>query len=456
MSVPPLKLPFLDEAAARNRSRTADEPDWLLGERLDALRRAQELPAEANQLFTPYLDLRSARFAEIEPYAEAGFAPGAEDAALPPGVSVLLHVREDTVVARALSSEARKAGVIVETFAEALSSHSALLRPLLEGSASVPETDAFAQVARALSTLGVFIHVPDGVSLSAPIVLRWSAGTPGRGLINRSVVSLGADAHATLLEEQMDAEPERAMAAGSATPAAQSLWWGTVELHLGDRATLDVAGEQNFGKSTLAVVNRHATVGREAALRWSLASVGAQLHRSRIDNLLVGRGSSVRQVEIGFGDGNQLFDLTSYTRHIGEDTTGDLLSKGVFLDMARGYIKGLIEIQQTARGTDSFLGEFSMLLNKKARSVTIPSLEIDQPDVRRASHSSSVGPIDETQIFYLMSRGVDRDTARKFIVLGFLEPVVARIPLPDAQDRLRALLEAKWPVSAPIPNATAA
>ncbi len=456
MSVPPLKLPFLDEAAARHRSRTSDEPDWLLGERLDAIRRAQELPAEANQLFTPYLDLRSARFAEIEPYAEAGVAPGAEDAALPPGASVLLHVREDAVVARVLSPEARNAGVIVETFAEALDNHAAILRPLLEGSASVPETDAFAQVARALSTLGVFIHVPDGVSLSAPIVLRWSAGTPGRGLINRTVVSLGADAHATLLEEQMDVEPERVEAAAAGAPATQCLWWGTVELHLAERATLDVAGEQNFGKATLAVVNRHATVGRAAALRWSLASVGAQLHRSRIDNLLAGRGSSVRQVEIGFGDGNQLFDLTSYTRHIGEDTTGDLLSKGVFLDTARGYIKGLIEIQQTARGTDSFLGEFSMLLTRKARSVTIPSLEIDQPDVRRASHSSSVGPIDETQIFYLMSRGVDRDTARKFIVLGFLEPVVARIPLPDAQDRLRALLEAKWPASAPIPNTTAA
>ena len=72
--------------------------------------------------------------------------------------------------------------------------------------------------------------------------------------------------------------------------------------------------------------------------------------------------------------------------------------------------------------------------------MTIPSLEIDQPDVRRAMHSSSVGPIDETQIFYLMSRGIPREVARKFIVLGFLEPVVARIPLPDAQERLRQLL----------------
>ncbi len=93
--------------------------------------------------------------------------------------------------------------------------------------------------------------------------------------------------------------------------------------------------------------------------------------------------------------GSQLFDLTSYTRHIGRDTTGDLLSKGVFLGRSRGYIKGLIEIQRTAHGTDSFLGEFSMLLDRKARSVTIPSLEIDQPDVRRAAHSSSAGPIDE-------------------------------------------------------------
>jgi Fe-S cluster assembly scaffold protein SufB len=150
-------------------------------------------------------------------------------------------------------------------------------------------------------------------------------------------------------------------------------------------------------------------------------------------------------VEIGFGDGKQLFDLTSYTRHLGEDGTSDLLSKGVYTDKARGYVKGLIDIPYSGRGTDSFLGEFSMLLQRTARSVTIPSLEIDQPDCRRAMHSSSVGPIDETQIFYLMSRGLSEDQARKAIVMGFLDPVVARIPLPAAQERLRARLERKWP-----------
>jgi Fe-S cluster assembly protein SufD len=107
-------------------------------------------------------------------------------------------------------------------------------------------------------------------------------------------------------------------------------------------------------------------------------------------------------------------------------------------------MKGLAVIDLTAHGTDSYLGEFSMNLSRQARSVAIPSLEIDQPDCRRVAHASSVGPIDETQLFYLESRGLDPEEARKFIVLGYLEPVVARVPLESAQDRLRELLEAKW------------
>jgi Fe-S cluster assembly scaffold protein SufB len=85
-----------------------------------------------------------------------------------------------------------------------------------------------------------------------------------------------------------------------------------------------------------------------------------------------------------------------------------------------------------------------MLLAKKARSVTIPSLEIDQPNVRRASHASSVAPIDEAQVFYAMTRGLTLDEARRAITLAFLEPVVARIPLPDVEARLRERLAAKW------------
>lgn len=436
-----LKLPFAGEEVIRKVSLGSGEPDWLLNDRLAGNQLYADLPVEPNSLFTLYSDLRAARWAEIEPYEQTGDAARVSDV-VPEGAAAFIEVAEDRVVARGLSDEARAAGVVIDTFANVLRDRPELLRGELEGAPNLPDNDKFAQFARSHFALGLLVHVPRNVALQAPIVVRWSAGEPGHGLISRSLVSLGENAEAKILEEQVDSE------AHEAVDEKQSLWWGTSELHLGRGAHLSFSGQQDFGQNTLAIVNRHATLEQDAQLRWALASVGAQLHKSRIDNRLVGRGSSVSQVEIGFGDGRQLFDLTSYTRHIGTDTTGDLLSKGVFLDRARGYFKGMITIDKTAKGTDSFLGEFAMLLTKQARSVTIPSLEIDQPDVRRAMHSSSVGPISEDEIFYLMSRGIPRDIARKFIIMGFLEPVVARIPLTDAQDRLRKLLERKWPQDA--------
>jgi Fe-S cluster assembly protein SufD len=430
----PLGLPFATEAEARRIAATLEEPEWLLDERLDAIRLFSELPLEPNPLFTLYLDLRTAKLGDVQPYPEVRDEPEAASAALPAGASALLEVRGDRLVARALAPAAHDAGVVVDTWRNVLRDRPRLIRSAIEGGTTVAGDDPFGQLSRALSTVGAFVHVPDGVDLPGPIVVRWSGVEPGRALLTRTLVSLGREAHASVLEEQV----------GGTTGAGQSLWTGTSEVILGQGATLDAAGEQNFAPDTVSFVNRHATLGQEATIRWALASLGGQLIRSRIDNRLEGRGSAVRQVEIGFGAGNQLFDLTSYTRHIGADTTSDLLSKGVFLDRSRGFIKGLIEIQRTARGSDSFLGEFAMLLTKKSRSVTIPSLEIDQPDVRRAMHSSSVGPIDEAQVFYLMSRGIPRWLARKYIVLAFLEPVVARIPLGEAQDRLRELLDAKW------------
>ena len=445
---PSLTLPFAGEEFVRRISELNGEPEWLLADRLAALKLYDELPVETNQLFTLYVDLRAARFDEISAYEETGYATNVAET-LPEGAAALIEIAEDKVVARSFSAEAKAAGVVIDTFANVLKSDPSALEAALDGGATLPAEDKFAQLARSHAAIGIYIHVPRGAAIEKPIVIRWAAGQPGKGLVARTLIHLGEGASASVFEEQVPSVEH-------AESDAQSLWWGTTEVRLERGASLNFAAQQDFGKNTLAFVNRHSTLDQDAQLNWALASVGALMHKSRIDNQLVGRGSGVKQVEIGFGAGKQLFDATSYTRHIGADTTGDLLSKGVFLDRSRGYYKGMIEIQRTAKGTDSFLGEFAMLMTKQARSVTIPSLEIDQPDVRRASHASSVGPIDDTQVFYLMSRGIPRETARKFIVLGFLEPVVARIPLADAQDRLRRLLEEKWPQTSDVTNESAA
>jgi Fe-S cluster assembly scaffold protein SufB len=449
----PAELPFTFPSVelARTLATERSEPDWLRDERVAAAEAYEALPLEKNQLYTSYVDLRSADLFEARPYTVTAEAPaagrGAAERTLPEGTDALIELREDGVTALALSTAAISAGVILETFGASLKRDPAAFRRDLEGGSTLPSDDKLAQLGRAFWSQGVHLSIPDGVRLEHPIVIRWAAGVPDRALITRTIVRLGVGAAASLVEELIASGPTIVCAAGE--PVPQSLFTGTLEIDLAAGATLSVASIQDLPNGVTAFEHRRGVVGEGATLHWALAQLGARVVRSRVDNRLEGDRSSVEQVEIVFGAEDQVVDLTSYTRHTGRDTTGNLLSKGVLMDRARSYMKGLITIERSAVGTDSFLGEFGMNLSRPSRSVAIPSLEIDQPDCRRAAHSSSVGPIDETQLFYLESRGIPPDEARKFIVLGFLEPVVARVPLASTQDHLRGLLEAKWEAASP-------
>ena len=400
-----------------------NEPDWLRAERLAAADAFDALPVEANQLYTPYIDLRAADLLEAQPYVLDG----------PPGLGDDL---------RAMQAAGLPSGVHVETMAQWLGRDPAGFRAAVEGGRTLPAGDKLAQLARGFWSHGRHVEVEAGTSLADPIVLRWPSAAPGRALITRTVVTLGEGASAKLVEELVPCGPAIGCAEGEGVP--QGFFHGTTEVVLAEGATLEMASIQEFGPGQVVFQHRHASIGDDATLHWALAQLGGRVVRSRVDNRLEGDRSRVEQVEIVFAADDQLFDLTSYTRHLGRDTTGNLLSKGALLDRSKSFMKGMISIEKSAVGTDSYLGEFGMNLSRAARAVAIPSLEIDQPDCRRAAHASSVGPIDATQLFYLESRGIPPDEARKFIVLGFLEPVVARVPLESARDRLRDLLEAKW------------
>ena len=164
MSVAPLKLSWATPTHVRGTSSALGEPDWLLADRLAALEALAALPAEPNQLFTTYLDLRAVDFAAVEPYPPTPAAADLAAAGLPDGAAALIHVDERAMVSCLVSDEARQAGLVISTLAEAAGSGRTLLRPFLEGGASLPGDDAFGQVARALSSLGIVIHVPDGVT----------------------------------------------------------------------------------------------------------------------------------------------------------------------------------------------------------------------------------------------------------------------------------------------------
>jgi Fe-S cluster assembly scaffold protein SufB len=440
----PGALSYQPDAAWVER-RTGAEPDWLVVDRRDAMAAFERLLVEPNQLYTTYVDLRAAQLARVTAWEVAGSDAG-QAAPTGEGLAAQAVFEDDRIATLAVDGAAARAGVVVEPLSSLLTRDPELARTLLADPATLPADDKLAQLSRAAWNQGALVSVPAGVVLEQPGVFRGAVGAPVRALHARTIVVLGDGAEASLVEELV---PSAAV-----VPGAQSLFTATTEIHLGAHARLGMASLQETGPDQVVFQQRRAVVGEGADLRWALAQLGGRIVRSRVDNVLAGDRSQVEQVEIVFGAGDQLHDLTSYTRHVGRDTTGQLLSKGVLMDRARSYMKGLITIERSAIGTDSFLGEFGMNLARTARAVAIPSLEIDQPDCRRAAHSSSVGPIDETQLFYLESRGIPAEDARKFIVLGFLEPVVARVPLEESRERLREALEAKW--SAGTANAVSA
>src|SRR6476646_8716564 len=368
----PAELPFgfADRGLAQAIAAEREEPAWLRAERIEASKAFEALPVEANQLYTPYVDLRAASLDEVRPYVtDAPPGLGADLAGLPQ----------------------LPPGVHVETMGQWLDRDPDGFRAAMDGGAGLPSGDKLAQLARGFWSHGRHVEIARGVKIDDPIVLRWPGAAPGRALISRTIVTLGAGATAAIVEEQVPCSPEIDCAEGQVVP--QGLFHGTTEIVLGEGASLGLASIQQMGPNQVVFQHRHARIGEGASLHWALAQLGSRLVRSRVDNRLEGDRSSVEQVEIVFGGEQQLFDLTSYTRHLGRDTTGNLLSKGALLDRSRRFMKGLITIEMSAVGTDSFLGEFGMNLSKATRSVAIPSLEIDQPDCRRAAHASSVGPI---------------------------------------------------------------
>ena len=359
MSVAPLNLSWATQTHARATSSALGEPDWLTADRLAALERVAELPAEPNQLFMTYLDLRAVDFAAVEPYPPTPAAADAREAELPEGAAALVHVDERAIVAASSPMRPRLPAVI-DTLAQVArtsrsssvsSSRVAARCPLMmpSGTWRVPSTPWASS-----STC------PPASSCRRPSCCAGAPAPPASGSSAAPSSALGANAHATVFEEQLASSA----ATGTAGARADSIWWGTTEIDLADGATLDFAGEQDFGPGTAAFVSRQARgrQGRDHQLGRGQRRQPAAPQPYR-EPARGSRGPRVKQVEIGFGDGKQLFDLTSYTRHIGEDTTSDLLSKGVFTGKSRGYIKGLIDIPDSGRGTDSFLGEFSMLLD---------------------------------------------------------------------------------------------
>ena len=195
-------------------------------------------------------------------------------------------------------------------------------------------------------------------------------------------------------------------------------------------------------------------MGRDASLRSSAVALGGYYARLRSESLLASQGGESDLTAVYFGDGNQMLDFRTLQDHVAPRTRSDLLFKGAVEDHAQSVYSGLIRIRHGAQHARAYQTNRNLVLTEGAEAMSVPNLEIEADDVK-CSHASTVGPVDDEQLYYLATRGVPPEEAERLIVLGFFDDVFDRLPVRSLVAPLRRSVIEKLEHRDPIARAGA-
>jgi Fe-S cluster assembly protein SufD len=428
-------------ARAAAGAKERGEPQWALERRAAAaaMLKGMRFPARTDDLWRR-TDFRTVEQAipGLDPFA--GAAPARSFDELPASVMerlageagqvALIVQRDGAVVFEQTHPELERQGVIVCSMERALREHGELLRDTL-GASLEAGYDWYTALGTAVHSGGTFVHVPDGVEAVVPVRMFQLIDAAGRLQAPRTVIALGKDSRATVIEEQISSPAE-----------GFALHLSGTEVYVGDGAKLIYGTLQDWSRNVYHYSNARARIGRDAELQWIQTLLGSRTTKANVYFDMAGPGAQAFVHGFMFGDQRQHFHLHTLQRHLVEHTTSDLLIKGCLKDRARSVYQGLIQVSEGAQHTDAYQANRNLLLSDQARADSIPGLEILANDVR-CTHGATIGHVDEEQMYYLMARGLPAKTAQRLIVEGFFAPVLDRIPLEAVREQLRGEIEAK-------------
>ncbi len=163
---------------------------------------------------------------------------------------------------------------------------------------------------------------------------------------------------------------------------------------------------------------------------------------TRAITITLGRESTLTVYGLAIGSGDQKLRTDLSVIHAEPGARSNVILKGVFTDAAQGILNGTILIKPAAQKTDARLEERVLLLSSEAYAETIPNLEIQADDVK-ASHAAAIGRVSEEEIFYLQSRGIEREAAQRMIVHAFLTSIFTHLPDKNVRAKLETLVRKK-------------
>ena len=410
-------------------SQSLNEPEWMQERRLAAWDLYERLPMPTtNDEDWRRTNIRRFKLNQIGPSINGD---AAVDAEIPDflGTQLTEDVAGGTMlqvdgVTRSyeLSEELKAQGVVFCDMHTAVNEHPELIQKHFMTEGVRPDEGKFAALHAAFWRGGTFLYVPRNVQASAPLhTVLWSVS--GKTFTHTLVV-VEQSGEAIFMDEY-------ASAAGS----EPGLHNGCIELLVRDNASLIYAGLQDFGTNIWQFNHERGRIGRDAKLDWVTSMMGSRLTKTFQTLELDQPGGWGRMSGIFFTNGRQHLDLDTQQNHNAGNTVSDLLYKGALRDKSRTVWQGMIKAQPGSQKIDGFQANRNLMLDRSARADSIPGLEIEADDVA-CTHASAIGQLDEEELFYLMSRGIPRETAIEMSVQGFFDPLMRRIPFEGVRSRI--------------------
>ena len=299
------------------------------------------------------------------------------------------------------------------------------------------QDSAFAALNTAFLADGAFVHVAADTVLAQPLEVLFLAtsGTAVTGAGGptvshpRSLFIVERGARATLME--------------SYASIADGLQWtnAVTETVVGEGARVELYRVQREGRNAYHIATTQSRQERDSYLGLHVLTLGGSLARHDITTVLDGTGAELILNGLYVLGGSQHADHHTVIDHARPHCASHEFFNGVLAERAHGVFNGRIIVRPGAQRTDSKQTNNNLLLSTEARADSQPQLEIYADDVK-CTHGSTVGPLDQTALYYLRSRGLSPETARSLVTYGFAAEILGRMQRPDVRERLDGLVRA--------------
>lgn len=324
-----------------------------------------------------------------------------------------------------LPADLAEQGVVFTDFHSALEEIPELVEKHFMSAVKYDE-DKLAAYHTAYFNSGAVLYVPDNVEIDQPIEGIFYQDSESDVPFNKHILIIAGKHSKVNYLERLETYGQ------GTVPTTANI---TVEVIAQAGAQIKFSAIDRLGENVTAYISRRGKLDNDAMIDWAIGVMNEGNVVADFDSDLYGKGSHADMKVVALSSGKQVQGIDTRVTNYGCNSIGNILQHGVILEKGTLTFNGIGHIIKGAKGADAQQESRVLMLSDQARSDANPILLIDENDVT-AGHAASIGQVDPEDMYYLMSRGLDKATAERLVVRGFLGSVIVEIPVKEVRDEM--------------------